>query len=240
MIEHHLDLTTSDGEMPTFIVHPEEGGPHPVVLFQMDAPGMREELHNMCRRLATAGYYVMAPMFYYRDVREFNVFENGDRERMFELMGNVGNARASADAGACFDHADADPAADASRVGTVGYCMSGPFTIVVAADHADQVKAAASIHGVALLTDADDSPHARLSEITGEIYIGCAEHDSYAPPEMIDAFEKAMKAAGTKGRVEWYAGTEHGFAFAERPVYIQEASERHWERIQDLFKRTLA
>lgn len=240
MIEHHLDLTTPDGEMPTFIVHPEEGGPHPVILFEMDAPGMREELHQMCRRLATGGYYVMAPMFYYRDVREYNLFETGDRDRMFELMGNVGNARASADLKVCMDYAANADAADATRVGTVGYCMSGPFTIAFAADFPDQVKAAASIHGVALVTDEPDSPHARLPEVKGEIYVGCAENDSYAPPEMVAKFEDALAAAGTKGRVEWYPGTEHGFAFAERPQYVQDASERHWERVQDLFRRTLS
>ena len=135
MIEQQLDLRTPDGEMPTFIVHPEEGGPHPVILFQMDAPGMREELRDMCRRLASVGYYVMAPMLYYRDVREYNLFETGDRHRLQELMANLTNARASADAGACFDYATNDGAADASRIGTVGYCMSGPFTIVVAADY---------------------------------------------------------------------------------------------------------
>jgi len=239
MIEKQLDLLTPDGDMPTFIVHPEEEGPHPVVLFQMDAPGMREELRAMSRRLASAGYYVMLPMLYYRDVREFNVFETGDRDRMFELMENLTNARASADAGVCFAHADSDRAADASRCGTVGYCMSGPFTIAVAADHADRVKAAASIHGVRLITDAADSPHLRLAEIPGEIYVGCAENDHWAPPEMVDAFGAALSEAGADGRVEWYPGTEHGFAFAERPAYVRDASERHWERLHSLFRRTL-
>ena len=42
MIEHHIDLPTRDGQMPTFVVHPDEDGPHPVVLFYMDAPGKRE------------------------------------------------------------------------------------------------------------------------------------------------------------------------------------------------------
>ena len=239
MIEQQLDLRTPDGEMPTFIVHPEEGGPHPVILFQMDAPGMREELRDMCRRLASVGYYVMAPMLYYRDVREYNLFETGDRHRLQELMANLTNARASADAGACFDYATNDGAADASRIGTVGYCMSGPFTIVVAADYPERVKAAASIHGVALVTDAEDSPHGRLAEVKGEIYVGCAENDHYAPPEMVDAFSDALTQSGTAGRVEWYPGTEHGFAFSERPAYVQEASERHWERLFDLFARTL-
>jgi carboxymethylenebutenolidase len=58
MIEHHLDIETTDGSMNTFITHPEEGGPFPVVFFYMDAPGKREELHDMARRIATVGYYV--------------------------------------------------------------------------------------------------------------------------------------------------------------------------------------
>ncbi len=239
MIETQLDLTTPDGEMPCFIVHPEEGGPSPVILFLMDAPGMREELHQMGRRLASAGYYVMLPMLYYRDVREFNVFETGDRDRMRELMDNLTNARASADAGVCLAHAAKDPAADTSRVGTVGYCMSGPFTIVVAADYASQVRAAASIHGVRLVTDGDDSPHRRLSEVPGEVYVACAETDHWAPPDLIAEFEAAAVAADANVRVEWFPGTAHGFAFAERPDYDQQASERHWERLHDLFNRTL-
>ena len=65
MIEREIDIATADGTMNTFIVEPEEGGPHPVVLFFMDAPGKREELHGMARRLAATGYYVMLPNLYY-------------------------------------------------------------------------------------------------------------------------------------------------------------------------------
>jgi dienelactone hydrolase len=49
MLEQHIDIPTRDGAMNTFVVHPEEHGPHPVVLFYMDAPGKREELHDMAR-----------------------------------------------------------------------------------------------------------------------------------------------------------------------------------------------
>ncbi|MEL7159009.1 MAG: dienelactone hydrolase family protein, partial [Actinomycetota bacterium] len=34
-------------------------------------------------------------------------------------------------------------------------------------------------------------------------------------------------------------GTEHGFAYRERPAYDKAASERHWERLHDLFDRNL-
>ena len=41
----------------------------------------------------------------------------------------------------------------------------------IAADYPDVVKAAASIHGVALVTEEPDSPHRRLPEVNAEIYI---------------------------------------------------------------------
>ena len=239
MIERSVDIERPDGAMNTFVVHPDEGGPFPVVLFLMDAPGMREELRNMSRRIASTGYYVMASQLYYRQVSEFNVFENGDRDRMFELMGALSNEMVNDDAGAMIAHAEDSEAADATRVGTVGYCISGPFALMVAAAHRRHVKAAASIHGVNLAVGAADSPHRHLAGLEAEIYIGCAEHDSYAPSEMIDDLEMAMVEAKTKGRVEWYPGTEHGFVFSGRPQYDREASERHWERLNTLFRRNL-
>jgi carboxymethylenebutenolidase len=239
MIEKTIPVATGDGTMSTFVVHPERGGPHPVVLFLMDAPGMREELRNMSRRLASAGYYVMASNLYYREVEEFNVFETGDRDRMFELMHGLSNAMVVNDCRSMLGTAADDSAADADVVGTVGYCMSGPFTLMVAAAMPNKVKAAASIHGVRLAVDADDSPHRHLGAIRGEVYVACAEFDDYAPKDMVDSFAEALAEAGTDGEVEWFPGTDHGFAFAERPQYDRDASERHWERLHSLFRRRL-
>ena len=50
MIEQTVDIPTKDGATTTFIVHPERDAPHPVVLFFMDAPAIREELRDMARR----------------------------------------------------------------------------------------------------------------------------------------------------------------------------------------------
>ena len=243
MIEALVDIDTHDPggrPMRTFVVHPEERGPHPVVLFLMDAPGMREEIRDMSRRLATAGYYVMAPHLYYRWVDGYNLFETEDRDRMFELMMGLSNAMVTDDARALIAYVDADEAADAMKVGAVGYCMSGPFAVYLLGAIPDRMRAGASIHGVRLVADADDSPHLKLADSKGVVYVGAAETDHYAPPEMIDAFEEARVEAGCAGRTEWYPGTAHGFAFRERPRYDKDSSERHWERLHDLFSRNLA
>src|SRR5262245_9821845 len=66
MIEATVDITTADGSMDTFVCCPERDLPYPAVCFLMDAYGIREELRDMARRLATVGYYVLLPNLYYR------------------------------------------------------------------------------------------------------------------------------------------------------------------------------
>ena len=240
MIEHHIDIATADGAMNTFITHPEEGGPFPVVFFYMDAPGKREELHDMARRLGTAGYYVVLPNLYYRWKREFSLFpaEHGEtREEMFGLMNGLSDRMIGRDTEAMLAHVDADPLADSARLGTMGYCMSGPFSFAMAGMFPERVKAAASLYGVRLF--GEKSPAHLADKVRAELYFACAEHDDYGPPEMIDGLDAHLRAADVNYRIEWYPGAHHGFAFPLRPVYDKPSAERHWERLHALFARNL-
>jgi carboxymethylenebutenolidase len=240
MIEHLIDLPTPDGAMNTFITHPEEGGPFPVVFFYMDAPGKREELHDMARRIATTGYYVVLPNLYYRWTREFDLVTgtSGEtRERMFELMHSLSDEMVASDTGAMFAHVDTDPVADASNTGCVGYCMSGPFAFAMACMFPERICAAASVYGVRLFGEGSPAPLADRAR--GELYFACAEFDEYAPAEMIGGLQAHLASTGVNARVEWYPGAHHGFAFPLRPAYDKDAAERHWERLFALFDRNL-
>ena len=62
MMEQTMDIATRDGAMETFICHPERGGPYPAVFLLMDAPGIREELRDMARRLAPSGITCCCPI----------------------------------------------------------------------------------------------------------------------------------------------------------------------------------
>ena len=66
MIEKHIDIPTADGRMDSFVVHPEEGGLFPAVVVLMDIWGLREELFDIARRVASVGYHVTLPNFWYR------------------------------------------------------------------------------------------------------------------------------------------------------------------------------
>lgn len=245
MIEQTVEIPTKDGRTTTFIVHPERDGPHPIVLFFMDAPAIREELRDMARRIATAGYYVMLPNLYYRKgVLELAdlppVDEKAARARMFELMGSLTISLVMRDADALLDFADRDPAASPGPAAAIGYCMSGQYAINAAARHPERIACAASIYGVQLVTDAPDSPHLSAQKAEAELYFACAEHDAYAPLEMVQALDVSLKQANVNAEVELYPGVHHGFAFPQRAVYDKPAAERHWERLFALFRRNLS
>jgi carboxymethylenebutenolidase len=241
MIERRVELTTADGTMPTFLFHPEHDGPHPVVLYLMDAPSVRPVLRDMASRLATAGYYVMLPYLYYRGgpYREFSSLSDEDMHARQELMGTVTPTNIVGDAQALLAHADSDPAARDGDVGTVGFCMSGGLAVSVARGIPDRVAAAASIHGAWLVRDTDDSPHRDLGSVRAELYFAWCDNDATAPVDSIPVMREALDAAGVRYTLDFIDFAVHGFAPPGTERYDRRASELHWERVHSLLHRNL-
>ena len=245
MIEHTLDIQTKDGAMETFVCHPERGGPYPAVLFLMAAPGIREELRDMARRLATVGYFVLLPNLYYRAGRDTiygpDVLEHGSAEhaRMRAVRSKMTIPPVMEDVAAMLSFIDAQDAATHGPVGVRGYCMSGPYALAAAARYSHRVAAAASFYGTWLVSDAEESPHTSLGKVRGELYIACAEHDELAPLPMVEELRGLFERAGAPGEIELYPGVHHGFAFPQRWCYDKPAAERHWERLIALYRRRL-
>ncbi len=244
MIEQTLDVVTKDGAMETFIVRPDHGA-HPPVLFLMDAHGIRDELRDMARRLASVGYFVMLPNLYYRAGRDTiygpDVLTKGsaDQDRMRALRTKITIPPVMDDVAAMIAYADGQPAAKPGPVGTHGYCMSGPYSLAAAARYPNRIAAAGSFYGTWLLSDAVESPHLNLGKAKGELYIACAEHDELAPLPMVEELKGLFEKSGNPGELELYPGVHHGFAFPQRWCYDQPAAERHWERLIALYRRRL-
>jgi carboxymethylenebutenolidase len=244
MIEETVDIATRDGAMETFICRPERGE-HPPVLFLMDAPGIRAELYDMARRLATVGYAVLLPNLYYRAGRDTkygpDVLEHGspEHQRMRAVRTKMTIPPVMADVATMIAFADALPGAKRGPVGVHGYCMSGPYALAAAARFPERVAAAASFYGTWLVSDAEESPHLSLGRIKGEAYIACAEIDELAPLPMVAELQALFEKAGSPGEIELYPGVHHGFAFPQRKIYDKPAAERHWERLIALYRRRL-
>ncbi len=239
MIERRVEVTTADGEMTTFIVQPEHDGPHPVVLYLMDAPSIRPALHDMASRLASAGYYVMMPYLFYRGgpFREFGMSDEDMHARQ-ELMQTIDPTNIVGDAEALLALAASDPAARGGDVGAVGFCMSGGLVVSLARAIPTRVAAAASIHGAWMVRDTDDSPHLGLDTVRAEVHLAWVDPDETAPAHTIPVFRQALEAAGVTFTFDLVTDAVHGFA-PPGPRYHRTESERHWERVHSLMRRRL-
>ncbi|MGE0314346.1 MAG: dienelactone hydrolase family protein [Lautropia sp.] len=242
MIEARYAISTPDGVMPVFEARPGEGGPFPLVVFLMDALGIREELRDMARRIAAAGYAVYLPDLFYRDgCPSFDpapLAQGRLDPRMVALNLGLTMASTSSDCGALLAHARADASIRLPGA-VIGFCMGGRHAISAAATHPDAFAAMASLHGGMLVNDTDASPHRLIARMRAEAYFGWADDDPAAPPAHLRAVESALRARQLPWQVELHAGALHGFTFPERFCHHPVAAERVWSRLFSLFERTL-
>ena len=243
MHERTLEVRTADGIMPTFVTRPEEGGPFPPVILFMDAPGIREELRDMARRIATVGYYAALPSLFYRDGNpSFDPahLATGDPDPlMLRLNRELTHARCLADTRALLDTLEHDPAAR-DPVATIGYCMGGRHAVAAAGAWPGKVAAMASLHGGFQVTDRPDSAHLALGSVKAECYFGFAADDPLTPAEHQRVLAEACREHGVLARFEVHPGTRHGFTFPTRHCYDKPAAERVWERIFAMLGRRLS
>lgn len=239
MIESLCNIETADGQMDCFVTYPRQGGRFPVVLFYMDSQGIREELRDMARRIAAAGYYAVLPNLYYPRTKRLTTILDG--ESAVQHARHLSVSSVMQDTAAMLTHVDGQLQANAKLLGAVGYCMSGAFVLAAAGSYPDRFKCAASIYGVNLLTQSDDSPHLLADRVRGELYFACAEFDDYVPKHVMDRLEAHLAESGSNYHLEWYPGARHGFAFTERQdAYDRASAELHWERLFALFARNLS
>ncbi|MEU5426247.1 dienelactone hydrolase family protein [Streptomyces olivoreticuli] len=241
-----LQIPTPDGQADAFAAFPDDGERHPGVLLYMDAFGLRPVLEEMARELAGHGYYVLVPNVLYRNgpapVVELpeHIGEEARPAVFAQLMPLIGahtTERALRDADAYLKFLTAQPEVGAGPVAAIGYCMGAALAMRTAAAHPGQVAAVAGFHPGFLVTDAPDSPHRLVSELTAEVHLGLAEGD--LSPEALGEFNQALDAAGVGYTTEIYPGTVHGFTMSDTDAFDPAALQRHWDRLLPLLGRTL-
>jgi carboxymethylenebutenolidase len=237
-------VTTADGTCPVTLHTPNGTGPWSAVVMYVDAGGVRDTFQQMAARLAGFGHAVLLPDVYYRhgDWKPFDMstaFTDPDERR--RLMGMVGSITAdmmAADATAFFDYLGRRPEVKGDAFGVCGYCMGGRTSVIVAGRVPDRVGAAGSFHGGGLVTDDASSPHLLADRMTATVYVAGAKNDHGFTTENAETLDKALTAAKVNHTVEIYPAG-HGFAVPDNPPYDEEAAERHWMAMQDLFETAL-
>ncbi|EJU09983.1 carboxymethylenebutenolidase [Sphingomonas sp. LH128] len=246
LTERMVSITTADGVCDAFFVHPGHkagGGKHPGIVMWPDIAGLRDAKKIMARNLAAQGYAVLVVNPYYRS-GPAPVMKSFAEYRTPEGQAKVGPMRAmltpeaiTRDATAYVAFLDGQDAVDTKRgIGSNGYCMGGPFTVRTAAAVPGRVKAAVSLHGAGLVTEAPDSPHRVLGKTKASYVFAIARNDDAKQPEVKTELRKAADAAKRPAEVEVYAA-DHGWCVPDSPAYDPGEADRAWKAMVAVFAK---
>src|SRR5215469_16393926 len=181
-----VKIPVSDGEIPGYRAMPAEGGPFATILVVQEVFGVHEHIKDICRRLAKAGYFAVAPALYARQ---------GD---VMKVVAKVPEAEVASDLDATVAWAASTGKADTARLGITGFCWGGR-QVWFYAEHNPKVKAAVAWYGplkrpTSEMTPAN--PIDRVAQLQVPVLGLYGGADQGIPMEQIKAMQDALAAAG--------------------------------------------
>src|SRR5437868_9651790 len=115
-----VKVKTKDGEIPAYRAMPDKGGPFATVLVVHEVWGVHEHIKDICRRLAKAGYYAIAPELY---ARQGNPAEISDTQELVQkIVVKVPADQVMSDLDAAVAYAKASGKADTANLAVTGFC----------------------------------------------------------------------------------------------------------------------
>jgi carboxymethylenebutenolidase len=231
-----VKIPVKDGSIPGYRAMPDTGGPFPTILVVQEVFGVHEHIKDICRRLAKAGYFAVAPALY---AREGDVVGMSDMKQVMQVVAKVPEPQVASDLDATVAWAGSTGKADTSKLGITGFCWGGRQVWLYAAHNPD-VKAGVSWYGVLQRPKSDmtpDNPIGLVQRINPPILGLYGGADPGIPIAQIDAMRAALKAAGKPSEIVVYPDTPHGFNADYRPSYRPQQAKDGWKRMLAWFKQ---
>jgi dienelactone hydrolase len=231
-LEYEADGTVMVGRLAI----PDGEGPVPAVLIAHGAPGLDGYCRTRPEMLAELGFAALA-LDYHGGGRVFT--DQGELAARLDAIASdpdVLRALAAAGLAALLGQERVNP----TRIATVGYCFGAVVAMELARTGAD-IKVVVGFHPGLTSLRPEDSRH-----IVGRVLMCVGADDPLAPLEARVAFEAEMRAAGVDWEINLYGGVKHRFTGPEAGAagipaleYNQQAAERSWRAMLDLFDETL-
>jgi carboxymethylenebutenolidase len=139
MTAGEVKVRARDGDMPAYRAMPAAGGPFPAVLVVQEVFGVHEWVKDVCRRLAKAGYFAIAPELYARQGDPTKISDTN--ALMKDIVSKVPDAQVMGDLDAAVAYAKSTGKADTARLGITGFCWGGRI-VWVYAGHNPSLEAA--------------------------------------------------------------------------------------------------
>ncbi len=220
-----IEYPLGETPQPGYLARPTGEGPFPGVVVIHEAYGLNENIMDIARRFARAGYVALA----------VDLFGNHNRTlcmaRMMsqQLLRPLDNASVR-ELRAALSFLSALPDVDARRVGAIGFCLGGTLAIAWACTD-DRLRAVAPFYGT----------NPRPLEAVRRM---CPVVGSYPGQDFTASSGKKLDAAlddyGVAHDIKIYPSTRHSFFNDQGKAYNADAAADSWQRVLAFFGEHLS
>ena len=222
----NVTFQSGDETVSAYLALPEGGGARPALIVIHEWWGLNDWVREQARKFAEQGYVALAPDLYRGQA-------TGDPAVAHELSRGMPQDRAIRDLKAAFDFLAARGDVNKAKIGSVGWCMGGGFSLQLAVN--EPRLAACVVNYGAMPTDGDD-----IQKIQAPVLGSFGAEDRGIKVDSVNAFEKAMKAAGKSIDVKIYEGAGHAFQNPNNKLGFRlNAAEDAWTRTLEFLNKNL-
>src|SRR5580704_15815641 len=221
-----VSYKSGDETVQAVLYTPAGKGPFPAIIVIHEWWGLNDWVKEQASKLADQGYAALAIDLYRGKVAT-------TPDMAHEIMRGVPEDRAQRDLHAAFEFLQSQPNVMKDRIGSIGWCMGGGYSLDVALQ--ESTLAAAVINYGHLATD----PEA-LKKITAPILGLFGAQDHGITPDDVKTFGTTMIQLGKRIDVKIYDDAGHGFENPNnKDGYRADDAADAWKRTVTFLAQTL-
>ena len=212
-------------------------GKRPGVLVMPEAFGLGDHAKRKAERLAELGYVALAGDPYGNGAQAADL--PGAMKLATPLFENVDKLRKRGRA--ALDKLASLPQVDSSRLGAIGFCMGGTFSLELARDGAP-LRGIVSFHGGLQTQKA-----ASAGGVKAKILVCTGADDPMVPAAQVGGLADEMTKAGADWQIISYGGAAHSFTNPDADAvgmpgikYHKPTDERSWKAMKSFFEEVFA
>jgi len=221
-----VSYKSGDETVNGMLYSPTGKGPFPALIVIHEWWGLNDWVKEQASKFADEGYVALAVDLYRGKVADTS-------DMAHELSRGLPEDRAKRDLQAAFDYLAAQPNVKKNRIGSVGWCMGGGYSLDTAL--LEPGLAAMVINYGHLATDPEE-----LKKINAPILGNFGGQDRGITPDDVKKFQQALEQLGKKADIKIYPDAGHAFENPNnKQGYRVDDAGDAWKRTVDFLAATL-
>ena len=238
VVGKEITFQSGDTTLKAYFAQPTNGTPKAGILVIHEIWGLTDHIRDVTRRFAAQGYYALAPDFFTREGAP--QLDPQKRDEMMKFIASIPDRRVVADAEAGVSYLKT---AGAQKVGSVGFCMGGLYSYLLATK-STQLSAAVDFYGRIIYPETSENKPESPLDLSLNLKCPLLANYGETDQSITVAHVEQLKAKLAQGQQPWkinvYPGAGHAFFNDTRPSFNAGAAKDAWSEVTAFFKKHLS